>query len=53
MDINIFEVGLGGRLDSTNILVPIMSIITNIGMDHMNILGNTVLRKLLLKKQES
>lgn len=42
MDINIFEVGLGGRLDSTNILVPIMSIITNIGMDHMNILGNTV-----------
>lgn len=42
MDINIFEVGLGGRLDSTNILVPIMSIITNIGMDHMDILGNTV-----------
>ncbi|MGE8206076.1 bifunctional folylpolyglutamate synthase/dihydrofolate synthase [Heyndrickxia sp. NPDC080065] len=42
MDITIFEVGLGGRLDSTNILTPIISIITNIGMDHTNILGNTV-----------
>ncbi|GIN86943.1 bifunctional folylpolyglutamate synthase/dihydrofolate synthase [Heyndrickxia sporothermodurans] len=42
MDITIFEVGLGGRLDSTNILTPILSVITNIGMDHVNILGNTV-----------
>lgn len=42
MDITIFEVGLGGRLDSTNILQPILSIITNIGMDHVNILGHTV-----------
>lgn len=42
MDITIFEVGLGGRLDSTNVLTPILSIITNIGMDHVNILGHTV-----------
>ncbi|WP_107982237.1 bifunctional folylpolyglutamate synthase/dihydrofolate synthase, partial [Heyndrickxia sporothermodurans] len=42
MDMTIFEVGLGGRLDSTNILQPILSIITNIGMDHVNILGHTV-----------
>lgn len=40
-DICIFEVGLGGRLDSTNIITPIMSIITNIGMDHMEQLGDT------------
>ncbi|PTY81311.1 bifunctional folylpolyglutamate synthase/dihydrofolate synthase [Heyndrickxia sporothermodurans] len=42
MDMTIFEVGLGGRLDSTNILQPILSIITNIGMDHVNILGHAV-----------
>ena len=34
--------GLGGRLDSTNVLTPILSIITSISMDHMNILGNTI-----------
>ncbi|MDB5279265.1 MAG: bifunctional folylpolyglutamate synthase/dihydrofolate synthase, partial [Ferruginibacter sp.] len=34
--------GLGGRLDSTNIITPILSIITNIGYDHMNILGDTL-----------
>ncbi len=41
VDIVIFEVGLGGRLDSTNIIQPLASIITNIGLDHTNILGNT------------
>ena len=41
VDIVIFEVGLGGRFDSTNIINPIFSIITNIGLDHTAILGNT------------
>jgi dihydrofolate synthase / folylpolyglutamate synthase len=41
-DINIIEVGLGGRLDSTNIISSEISIITNIGWDHMNLLGNTL-----------
>jgi len=42
VDIVIVETGLGGRLDSTNIIRPALSIITNIGWDHMNILGNTL-----------
>ena len=42
VDIAIIEVGLGGRLDSTNIINPELSIITNIGWDHMNLLGNTL-----------
>ncbi len=42
VDIAIIETGLGGRLDSTNIVNPIISVITNIGMDHMNILGDTL-----------
>ncbi len=41
-DINILEVGLGGRLDSTNACDPELSIITSIGMDHMEFLGNSV-----------
>ncbi|ALC89780.1 folylpolyglutamate synthase [Bacillus sp. FJAT-18017] len=41
IDLAIFEVGLGGRFDSTNILKPMISIITNIGLDHVAILGNT------------
>ncbi|CRK84310.1 bifunctional folylpolyglutamate synthase/dihydrofolate synthase [Neobacillus massiliamazoniensis] len=41
LDIVIYEVGLGGRFDSTNILHPLASIITNIGLDHTNILGNS------------
>ena len=36
------EVGLGGRLDSTNIITPDVSIITNIGLDHTNLLGDTL-----------
>ncbi|MBC1343971.1 bifunctional folylpolyglutamate synthase/dihydrofolate synthase [Listeria welshimeri] len=42
IDIGIIEVGLGGRLDSTNILLPLVSVITTIGMDHMEFLGNTI-----------
>ncbi|MEX2104197.1 MAG: folylpolyglutamate synthase/dihydrofolate synthase family protein [Bacilli bacterium] len=38
----VFETGLGGRLDSTNIITPLVSVITNIGYDHMNILGDTL-----------
>ncbi|MGQ0740664.1 MAG: bifunctional folylpolyglutamate synthase/dihydrofolate synthase [Bacteroidota bacterium] len=42
VDIAIIEVGLGGRLDSTNIITPELSVITNIGLDHTNMLGNTL-----------
>jgi dihydrofolate synthase/folylpolyglutamate synthase len=42
VDIAVIEVGLGGRLDSTNIIQPEVSVITNIGWDHMNMLGNTL-----------
>ena len=42
IDIAVIETGLGGRLDSTNIINPLVSVITNIGMDHMNILGDTI-----------
>ncbi|MBS1527172.1 MAG: bifunctional folylpolyglutamate synthase/dihydrofolate synthase [Bacteroidetes bacterium] len=42
VDIAVIEVGLGGRLDSTNVITPLMSVITNIGWDHMNMLGNTL-----------
>ncbi|MCX6325956.1 MAG: bifunctional folylpolyglutamate synthase/dihydrofolate synthase [Bacteroidia bacterium] len=41
VDISVIEVGLGGRLDSTNIIKPVLSVITNIGHDHMDMLGNT------------
>ena len=42
VDVAIIEVGLGGRLDSTNIITPLVSAITNVDLDHMNILGTTV-----------
>lgn len=42
VDIAIIEVGLGGRLDSTNIIYPEVSLITNIGLDHTDILGDTI-----------
>jgi dihydrofolate synthase / folylpolyglutamate synthase len=42
IDIAVIEVGLGGKLDSTNVISPELSIITNIGWDHMNMLGNTL-----------
>jgi len=42
VEMAIVEVGLGGRLDSTNIITPELSVITNIGWDHMNMLGNSL-----------
>ena len=42
VDIALFEVGLGGRLDATNVIMPLISLITTIGFDHMDILGDTL-----------
>jgi dihydrofolate synthase / folylpolyglutamate synthase len=42
VDVAVIEVGLGGRLDSTNIITPVVSLITNIGYDHMNLLGDSL-----------
>ena len=41
VDVAVIETGLGGRLDSTNIITPLISIITSIGLDHCSLLGNT------------
>ena len=49
VDVAIVEVGLGGRFDSTNIITPELSVITNIGWDHMNILGDS-LEKIAFEK---
>lgn len=49
VDIAVIEVGLGGRFDSTNIIIPELSVITNIGWDHMNMLGDT-LEKIAFEK---
>ncbi len=49
VDIAVVEVGLGGRLDSTNIITPEISVITNIGLDHVQILGDTV-QKIAIEK---
>ena len=55
-DIAIIEVGIGGLLDSTNLITPLLSIISNVDYDHMNILGNTIeeiaLNKLGIVKEE-
>src|SRR3989304_5524373 len=42
VDIAVIETGLGGRLDSTNIITPVLSVITNIGIDHTDFLGDTL-----------
>jgi len=42
VDIAVIEVGMGGRLDATNIITPLVSVITNIGLDHVQFLGNTL-----------
>ena len=42
VDVAVIEVGLGGRLDSTNVITPVCSLITNIGFDHVNLLGDTI-----------
>jgi dihydrofolate synthase/folylpolyglutamate synthase len=49
VDIAVVEVGLGGRLDSTNIILPEVSVITNIGLDHTSLLGDT-LEKIAVEK---
>ncbi len=49
VDVAIVEVGLGGRLDSTNIILPEVSVITNIGLDHTNLLGD-ILEKIAVEK---
>lgn len=49
VDVAVIEVGLGGRLDSTNVIDPVISVITNIGFDHMNLLGDT-LQKIAIEK---
>lgn len=49
IDIAIIETGLGGRLDSTNVITPLISVITNISLDHQNLLGNTI-EKITLEK---
>lgn len=42
VDVAVIETGLGGRLDATNVIIPLLSVITNIGMDHTEYLGNTL-----------
>lgn len=49
VDIAILETGMGGRLDSTNVVIPLISVITNIGYDHMDFLGDT-LEKIAVEK---
>lgn len=49
VDVAVIEVGLGGRLDSTNVITPLLSVVTNIGFDHMNLLGDT-LEKIAIEK---
>jgi dihydrofolate synthase/folylpolyglutamate synthase len=49
VDVAVIEVGLGGRLDSTNIINPVLSVITNIGHDHMDLLGDS-LEKIAVEK---
>ncbi|MDP4222580.1 MAG: Mur ligase family protein [Bacteroidota bacterium] len=49
VDVAVIEVGLGGRLDSTNVITPVASVITNIGHDHLDLLGNT-LEKIAVEK---
>jgi dihydrofolate synthase/folylpolyglutamate synthase len=49
VDVAVIETGLGGRFDSTNIIMPELSVITNIGWDHMNILGDS-LEKIAFEK---
>ncbi len=49
VDVAVIEVGLGGRLDSTNVITPVLSLITNISWDHMDLLGDTLV-KIALEK---
>lgn len=49
VDVAVIETGLGGRLDSTNVITPLVSVITNISLDHTNLLGKT-LKKIAVEK---
>lgn len=49
VDFAVIEVGLGGAIDSTNVVQPLISVITNVGMDHMDYLGKTVEEIALVK----
>ena len=49
IDVGVIEVGLGGRLDATNVINPLMSIITNISLDHTDLLGDTI-KEIALEK---
>lgn len=49
LDVAIIEVGMGGRLDSTNVITPVLSIITNVAFDHMQVLGDS-LEAILMEK---
>jgi len=49
VDFVILEVGLGGRLDATNVIVPLASVVTNIGLEHTDLLGNTI-KKIAFEK---
>ena len=49
VDIAVIEVGMGGRLDSTNVITPLLSVVTNIGLDHTQFLGDT-LEKIAVEK---
>lgn len=49
VNVAVIETGLGGRLDSTNVILPLLSVITNIGLDHVDILGDT-LEKIAFEK---
>lgn len=51
VDIAIIEVGIGGKFDCTNVITPILSIITNVGLDHTELLGNTI-EEITLDKRE-
>ena len=49
LDVALIEVGMGGRLDCTNVITPVLSMLTNVALDHMQVLGDT-LDKILVEK---
>ena len=49
VDFAVLETGLGGRLDATNVVIPLVSVITNVGLEHTNLLGKTI-RKITFEK---
>ena len=53
VEVAVIETGLGGRLDATNIIVPVVSVITNIGLEHTALLGDTLQRSQPQKPESS